>query len=102
MSSQQTNRVVELESKQVTLIDIVHSLEKYISDEDAAIRSKAVNYLSSVISALSSSFLTRQQVQVLCQFLCDRIEDGGAVGGLAKLQSLGRFNKDMAVMIFRA
>lgn len=91
-----------LVSKTKSLIDVVQSLGEYINDEDASIRSKAVNYLSQVISALPNTTLSRQQVQVLCQFLCDRIEDGGAVGGLRKLQSLGRFNMEMAIMTFRA
>lgn len=91
-----------LESKQLTLIEVVQSLSDYINDEDATIRARAVDYLSQVIGQLSPTFLSRQQVQVLCQFLCDRIEDGGAIGGLRKLQALGRFNKDMVAMTFRA
>ena len=97
-----TDDCIELKGEQVTLIDIVQSLGEYINDEDAIIRSKAVRFLSQVIAELPSTFLSRQQVQVLCQFLCDRIQDGGAVGGLSKLQTLGRFNKDMAIMTFRA
>ncbi|MCJ1386511.1 hypothetical protein MMC17_009637 [Xylographa soralifera] len=92
----------ELESQQLTLIGVVQSLGEYIIDEDAKIRSKVVTFLSQVIGALSPTFLSRQQIQVLCQFLCDRIEDGGAVAGLTKLQELERFNKDMAVLILRA
>ncbi|KAL8759828.1 MAG: hypothetical protein Q9199_000475 [Rusavskia elegans] len=91
-----------LVSKSKSLIDVVHSLGEYINAEDASIRSKAITYLSQVISALPNTTLSRQQVQVLCQFLCDRIEDGGAVGGLRRLQSLGRFNREMAIMTFRA
>ena len=86
----------------MTLIEIVQSLGEYINDEDATIRSKAVHYLSIVIGDLSPTFLSRQQIQVLCQFLCDRIEDDGAVGGLGKLQNLRRFNEEMAIMTFRA
>lgn len=89
-------------SKSKSLIDVVQSLGEYINDEDASIRSKAVTYLSQVISALPDTTLSRQQIQVLCQFLCDRIEDGGAVSGLRSLQGLRRFNQDMAVMTFRA
>ena len=92
----------ELENRTVTLIEVVRSLGDYINDESAIIRSKAVRYLSEVIGALSPNFLTRQQIQVLDQFLCDRIEDGGAVSGLSKLSALGRFTGDMAVMTFRA
>ena len=91
-----------LESKQLTLIEAVQSLGEYINDDDATIRARVIDYLSQVIGQLSPAFLSRQQLQVLCQFFCDRIEDGGAVGGLRKLQALGRFNKDMVAMTFRA
>lgn len=92
----------DLETNRVTLINVVQSLGEYINDESLTIRSKAVQYLAQVIDQLSSAFLSRQQVQVLCQFLCDRIEDGNAVGGLKTLQGMTRFTKDMAAMTFRA
>ena len=91
-----------LESKQLTLIEAVQSLGEYINDEDATIRARVIDYLSQIIGQLSPTFLSRQQIQVLCTFLCDRIEDGGAIEGLRKLQVLERFNKDLAVMTFRA
>ncbi|KAL8952936.1 MAG: hypothetical protein Q9222_001155 [Ikaeria aurantiellina] len=91
-----------LQSGQTSLIDIVQSLGDYINDEDHATRSKAVTYLSHVIGALPDATLSRQHIQVLCQFLCDRIEDSGAIMGLTRLQSLGRFTKEMAVMTLRA
>ena len=92
----------ELELRQLSLIDVVESLGDFINEEDATIRSKAVTYLSQIIGALAPSYLSRQQVLVLCEFLCERIEDGGAVEGLRTLQSATRFNKEMAAMTFRA
>ena len=80
----------------------MQSLGEYINDEDATIRARAIDYLSQVIGHLSAIFLSRQQIQVLCEFLCNRIEDGGAVGGLRKLAALSRFNKEMASLTFRA
>ena len=92
----------DLESNQSTLIEVVQSLGDYIKDEDSTVRSRAVSFLSEVISTLPSKFLSRQQTQVLCQFLCDRIEDGGAITALGRLQASERFNKEMAEMMFRA
>ena len=92
----------ELETKQLALIEVVQSLGEYLNEEDVAIRSKAISYLSAVLASLPDKFLSRQQIEVLCQFYCDRIEDGGAVGGLMRLQSLGRFSDDMAITTFRA
>jgi DNA repair/transcription protein MET18/MMS19 len=96
------NQHVELESKKTTLIEVVQSLGEYINEEDATIRARTIAYLSEIIGQLSPTFLSRQQTQILCQFLCARIEDGGAVGGLRKLQGLGRFNTELAVTTFRA
>ncbi|KIV77463.1 hypothetical protein PV11_09256 [Exophiala sideris] len=92
----------KLESRQITLIELVQSLGEYINDEDGKIRDRALSYLVAVISSLAPKFLSRQQIQVLCQFLCDRIEDGGAIDGLSKLQSLDRFTTDMAQSVVRA
>ncbi|KGY15823.1 hypothetical protein PABG_11059 [Paracoccidioides brasiliensis Pb03] len=92
----------KLENKQTTLIDVVQSLEEYINDENPAIRGKAISYLTAVIKALPLKFLSRQQVQVLTEFFCDRIEDGGSIAGLDRLQSLERFNKDMTEGVMRS
>lgn len=89
-------------NKQKSLIDVVESLGEYINDEDNANRAKTLEYLSQVVGSLPPTFLTRQQIQVLCQFLCDRIEDGGSIGGLKKLHTMERYNGEMATMTFRA
>jgi DNA repair/transcription protein MET18/MMS19 len=94
--------IAELQNRRTTLIEVVQSLGEYINDEDEKIRSKAISYLTAVLSSLPQSYLTRQQIQVLCQFFCDRIEDGGAIEGLSKLQSLERFNNDMTQIVVRA
>ena len=74
-----------------------------MTDEDATIRSKALSYLAAVVAALPLTYLSRQQIQVLCQFLCDRLDDGTpAVAGLIRLQEMGRFNSETAVMTIRA
>jgi DNA repair/transcription protein MET18/MMS19 len=98
----ETDSSLELQTRQLTLIDVVKSLEEYINNEDPKIRSRAISYLNAVITALPANYLMRQQIQVLNQFLCVRIEDGGAIDGLSKLQSLDRFNNDMAQVVVRA
>jgi DNA repair/transcription protein MET18/MMS19 len=92
----------DVESKKTTLIGIVQQLGEYINDEDPILRGKAVSFLTSVIKALPPKFLTRQQIQVLTSFFCDRIEDGGAVAGLDTLQKLDRFTKELAAEIAQA
>lgn len=93
---------LELENEQSTLIDVVQSLGEYINDENPVIRGKAVSYLTAVIKALSPKFLSRQQIQALTDFYCDRIEDGGAIAGLDRLQGLERFNKDITEGVTRS
>ncbi|KAJ5765709.1 hypothetical protein N7520_005268 [Penicillium odoratum] len=87
----------DLENKKTTLIDIVRQLGEYINDEDPILRGKAISFLTAVIKALPPRFLSRQQIQVLTTFFGDRIEDGGAVAGLERLQGLERFNKELAI-----
>lgn len=84
------------------MIDTVQSLGEYINDEDPILRGKAVSYLTAVIQALSPKYLSRQQIQVLTTFFCDRIEDGGAVAGLETLQGLDRFNRLLASQVAQA
>ncbi|KJF60954.1 DNA repair/transcription protein, variant [Coccidioides immitis RS] len=91
----------KLVTKQATLIGVVQSLGEYINDEDSIIRGKAVSYLTAVIRALPSNFLSRQQIQVLATFYCERIEDEGAIAGLKSLQSLNRLDKNIAQLIAR-
>lgn len=97
-----TQIVIDVETKKTTLIDTVQSLGEYINDEDPILRGKAVSYLTAVISALSPKYLSRQQIQVLTTFFCDRIEDGGAVAGLQVLQGLERFNRFLATEVAQA
>lgn len=92
----------DVETKKETLIDTVQSLGEYINDEDPILRGKAISYLTAIIQALSPKYLSRQQIQVLTTFFCDRIEDGGAVDGLQALQGLDRFNKFLATQVAQA
>ncbi|GLA54433.1 hypothetical protein AnigIFM63604_000575 [Aspergillus niger] len=92
----------DVETKKTTLIEVVQSLGEYINDEDPILRGKAVSYLTAVIQALPPKFLSRQQIQVLTTFFCERIEDGGAVPGLETLQKLDRFNKALAEEVAQA
>lgn len=80
----------------------MQSLGEYINDEDPILRGKAVSYLTAVIKALSPKYLSRQQIQVLTTFFCDRIEDGGAIAGLETLQKLDRFHRELAEEVARA
>lgn len=84
------------------MLAVVESLKDYISDEDATIRGKTLSYLTAVLQHLPPKFLSRQQVDVLVEFFCDRIEDGGAVTGLDTLQQVDRFTKQMAEKTARA
>ena len=84
------------------MIEVVQSLGEYINHEDEKIRARAVGYLTSIITALTPTFLSRQQIQVLADFFSARIEDGGAIEGLSNLQGSSRFTKDMAQSVVKA
>ena len=95
-------KTLELEEKNITLIAVIESIGEYMRDEDNTIRSKSLNYLAGILEHLPGKTLSRQQVDVICTFLVQRIEDVGAVEGLLALQSSSRFSNDMAVATTRA
>lgn len=97
-----TEQCTDLVSQKTPLVEVVQSLGPFINEDDPSIRSRAIQYLSEVIGQLPNSFLSRQQTQVICQFLCDRIEDGSAIPGLSKLQRAEKYTGTMATMTFRA
>lgn len=91
-----------LQTKTITLIGVVQSLGEWINDEDPKVRGKSVSYLTAVLAALPPKYLSRQQIQVLCHFFCDRIQDGGAIEGLISLSGLQRLNNEMVQITGRA
>ncbi|RMD40313.1 hypothetical protein DV735_g4795, partial [Chaetothyriales sp. CBS 134920] len=97
-----TRTAQRLERREATLIEVVQSLGEYINDEDRKIRGRAISYLTAIITALPPTYLSRQQVDVLCNFLCARIEDGHAVEGLSHLQGFDRFTTAMAQTVVKA
>ena len=95
----------DLQTRTTSLTEVVQSLREYINDENSSIRTKASSYLTAVINALPPKFMSRQQIQVLCQFFCDRVEDGGGMAGFEGLKAcvlLDRFGGEMATMTGRA
>ena len=86
----------------MTLIDIVKSVGEYINSDDPTIKARAVRFLAAIVGALPDTYLSRQQIQVLCDFFCARMEDKGALDGLSKLQTLDRFTNAMAQSVVRA
>ena len=81
---------------------VVASIGEYMSHADEKILDRAISFLSAVIRALPPSFLTRQHIQVVCEFLAANVENAGALEGLAKLQTMDRFTNQMAQTVVRA
>ncbi|KAL7267583.1 hypothetical protein RUND412_009827 [Rhizina undulata] len=93
-----------IERKEVKLLDLVQSLGEYLTDEDTTVRAKeAIAYLAAVLGCLDPKSLSRQQVAVIAQFLCDRLDDETGLKetaqGLIALQSMQRFGKEEAVLV---
>ncbi|KAI9652551.1 MAG: hypothetical protein M1829_001511 [Trizodia sp. TS-e1964] len=92
-----------LERKEMRLIDLIESLGEYLTDEDTTVRSKAIQYLSAVLPRLSHKFLSKQQASILCQFLCNRLEDESGLKetaqGLVALQKTSCLTKHDAQLV---
>ena len=96
------NVALEIESHRVTLFEVVQSLGEYINHDSSDVRNKATDYFSQVIKRLPPHSLPTKHAQVVCTFFCSRMEDGGALTGIAALQDQRVFNDAMAVMTLRA
>ncbi|KAI9869021.1 MAG: hypothetical protein M1813_002844 [Trichoglossum hirsutum] len=92
-----------IENKDLKLVELVQSLGEYLTDDDTTVRAKAIAYLTAVLAALSPTTLIRQQIAVIRQFLCDRIEDESGLKetaqGLTALQRMSRFSGEDAVQV---
>lgn len=83
LSKDVANLIVELESKQLKLVDLIQSLGEYLNNEEAALRiksmdytsinkgnstadkTKALAYLAEVLAALPTKVLSRQQSMLI-------------------------------------
>ncbi|KAK5948129.1 hypothetical protein OHC33_010877 [Knufia fluminis] len=92
----------KLQNGEYKLVDVIKATGEYLQNTDPKIRERATNYLSAIISALPPKALTRHDIPVLNVFLCSRIQDGGAIEGLSKLQSLDRYSKENAQELAQA
>ena len=92
-----TDSLPDIEEKKTSLVEVVQSLNEYINDENPILRGKAVSYLTAILRQLAPKSLSRQQIQALTTFFCERIQDGGAVAGLETLQAQDRFGRELAV-----
>ena len=96
------SRLAEIVADEVTLFQVVQALGEYINDDDPATRGKATGYFSEVISRLAPNSLSAKHAQVVCTFLCSRMEDRDAITGIMALQQQRVFSSEMAVMTLRA
>ncbi|KZF23815.1 DNA repair and TFIIH regulator [Xylona heveae TC161] len=83
-----------LETKESGILNVVQELGPYLTEENVEIRSNAIAYLSTVLAALPSRFLSRQQTEVLATWYLSCIKDGPkleyAAEGLQELLRTGR------------
>ncbi|KAI9720708.1 MAG: hypothetical protein M1828_005588 [Chrysothrix sp. TS-e1954] len=111
---------IELESKQLKLVDLIQNLGEYLNSQDASTRSRstswthdgqgsqlmesAMAYLADVLTLLPQKTLSRQQRDLLNDFILDRIANGAdALGngarGLSALERLGQFDGDRVLRV---
>ncbi|KAK9448975.1 Dos2-interacting transcription regulator of RNA-Pol-II-domain-containing protein [Limtongia smithiae] len=85
----------QIENGNFRLVQLVENLGAYLTDDETAIRVKALSCLAATISKLSPTKLNARQVAMLCGFLGDRLDDEGCLMqsaeglfALSKMQSI--------------
>ncbi|KAI9690758.1 MAG: hypothetical protein M1820_009855, partial [Bogoriella megaspora] len=94
-----------LENKSLKLVTLVEQLGEYLVNEDESIRAKTLFFLTDVLNALPAKTLSRQQRNLLCDFVLSRIAtdpDGieAAARSLIALESMGKWENERAAQIF--
>ncbi|KAF7308252.1 ARM repeat-containing protein [Mycena chlorophos] len=81
-----------VEVSQGRLLGVVKALGQYLTSEDDNLRTKGVEFLSTVIVKCPPNALNRQSVKVLSTFFCDKLDDTEtivpALKGLASLPAI--------------
>ncbi|KAJ8590123.1 ARM repeat-containing protein [Rhizopogon salebrosus TDB-379] len=67
--------VAGISSGQFTLLDIIKALGEFLTSEEDRLRTKGVEFLSSVLGRCPHEKLNRQAVGVLTKFYCSKLED---------------------------
>ncbi|KAF9269073.1 ARM repeat-containing protein [Marasmius fiardii PR-910] len=84
--------VSNINNGSTTLLNVVKALGEYLTSEEDQLRTKGVEFLSSVLGKCSPEKLNRQSVRVLASFYCSKLEDWDTIipslQGLAHLTSL--------------
>lgn len=86
-----------IEADKTTLLDLVGILGEYLTQENDSVRSRGTECLAETLKRVSPSKLTKAQVSVTCEFLCDRIDDevslAHVVAGLMSVINMEAFSK---------
>ncbi|PFH51873.1 hypothetical protein AMATHDRAFT_74737 [Amanita thiersii Skay4041] len=98
--------VSEISNGQTSLLNVVKALGDYLTSEEEDLRSKGVDFLSSVISRCPPQKFNMSSVRVLTSFYCDKLGDTEAIvpslKGLVSLSMLPSISSADASAIIRA
>ncbi|KAG2110359.1 ARM repeat-containing protein [Suillus discolor] len=79
MASEKDSEVDEsvagISSGQLTLLDIIKALGEFLTSEEDRLRTKGVEFLSSVLGRCPHEKFNRQAIRVLTTFYCSKLED---------------------------
>lgn len=97
----------KLEQKQISLLELVDSLNEYINNEDASLRSHTIGYLADILDQLPNKVLSLQHRALLTSFVLSRIQDDSeaiapSARALMALERLGKWTSETAKEIITA
>ncbi|KAF5355338.1 hypothetical protein D9758_006078 [Tetrapyrgos nigripes] len=96
----------EIANGTTTLLNVVKALGEYLTSEEDGVRTKGVDFLSSVLKLCPSERLNRQSARVLTKFYCSKLEDFDtiipALKGLATLTTLPTSTEEDVPEILKA
>lgn len=82
-------------------------MEKYLTSTEVSDRLNGVRFLSTVLSKLSSSYLTEEEINLITTFYCERLKDhhtliSTSILGLSSIVEMQNLSKDGPLKIFHS
>ncbi|KAF8637616.1 hypothetical protein AX17_002685 [Amanita inopinata Kibby_2008] len=97
--------VSEISNDRTSLLNVVKALGEYLTSEEDELRTKGVDFLSSIIARCPPKQLNVHSIKVLTAFYCEKLNDTEtiipALKGLVTLTALPTFSSEEASTVIR-
>ncbi|KAF7991361.1 hypothetical protein HCN44_002923 [Aphidius gifuensis] len=95
----------DIETGKLSLVQVIIELDKFLTSTESNDRLNGVRFLSTILSQLSSEYLSEQETNTIAKFYCDRLKDHhtlipSIIFGILSIVKMKNLTKDSAFKLF--